>query len=209
MDMVQQLRITWESRLKREYPKQRLDRRESIIRWLIGNQLESLEPLSGDRFASLYPTLEYRYRILQQHYLEVKPEIAYHRFLDRLGSAIVAQPQVRCWIRQNPSYQKGVVDLLAQSVEYLLSEDDYIGEQTLQIAQCTEDIHLRNALLLATLEEYCLCVVNGQPRVIRYLIAFLDRQNPGKKNPVNRFSAMFEAMERDWLTMHFGSIALS
>jgi len=55
-----------------------------------------------------------------------------------------------------------VVDVLQEVIQELLQSDRYMQQQMAWIAECTVDARLRNALLFASTEEYCLrqCVTN-------------------------------------------------
>lgn len=174
LDLVQD----WYSRLSTDYPDQNAANRESIIRWLLGN-LEQLETLNPIGLQIAQQKIEYRYRILQ-HRLGLEPELAYRHFITRLGRLVLLHHKVRAWVALNPNHASAVVDVLQAVIQELLLSDRYIQQQITTIAELTEDLQLRNALLLATLEEYCLRPVRNQPLLIYRFVNYLRRSSSDK-----------------------------
>ena len=58
----------------------------SIIKWLLGKELERYETLDPNQLAIAKQAIDYRYRILRHRYLGVGPERAYKNLMTRLGS---------------------------------------------------------------------------------------------------------------------------
>ena len=57
-----------------------------------------------------------------------------------------------------------------------MKTERYIQEEMAWIAKCTSSMRLRDNLLLATLEEYCLRPVRNQPLIAYGFVTFLRRQ---------------------------------
>ncbi len=83
--LAQDLALSWRSRLTADYPEQSAAYRESIIRWLLGNDLERFEMLNPIELEIALQAMEYRYRILRYRYLGLAPEQAYRNLMQRLG----------------------------------------------------------------------------------------------------------------------------
>lgn len=72
-----------------------------------------------------------------------------------------------------------MVDVLEEIIQELLQSDRYMQQQTAWIAQCTRDPRLRNALLLASVEEYCLRPIRNQPLLCYRFVNYLRRNQKG------------------------------
>lgn len=72
-----------------------------------------------------------------------------------------------------------VVDVLQELIQELLQRDRYMQQQMAWIAQCTDDVRLRTALLLATTEEYCLRPIRNQPLLMYRFVSYLRRKQQG------------------------------
>jgi DNA-directed RNA polymerase specialized sigma24 family protein len=75
--------------------------------------------------------------------------------------------------------QRAVVDVLQEVIQELLNSDRYIQKQIAWIAECTEDVRLRDALLLTSVEEYCLRPIRNQPLLVYRFVNFLRRSQRG------------------------------
>lgn len=73
-ELAEDLRENWRSRLSVECPEQSAATRESIIRWLLGKDLERFYLLNQTQLEIAKQAMEYRYRILCQRYLGLAPE---------------------------------------------------------------------------------------------------------------------------------------
>jgi hypothetical protein len=166
----------WSARLLREYPQEAFGYRQSIVRWLLGKNLQQFDRLTPEEFAIARQGIDYRYRILRQRYLMVNSIQAYHHLIYRLSSSVMVSFKFRTWVAQSSERQKAMVDLLSEVMQDLLEHDPEIQQQIAWIAQCTQDSCLANALLLASLEEYCLRPFCNQPLLICHLVSFLRRQ---------------------------------
>lgn len=161
----------WQQRLQNDLPQIAPDWRLAVLNWLLGN--ETILPAEGTARGQ---ELERRYCILQQRYLGVGPVQGYQRLLNRLGCLIVRYPKLRRRLAHNDQERQTVIKLIQTVIEELLSEDAYLQGQKQRIAQCTEEPELRDALLFAILEEYCLQKSSSQPRLIARMISLLRRQ---------------------------------
>src|SRR5579883_67400 len=179
MVLAEELATDWRSRLEADLPGHSAATRESIVRWLIGDN-----PL---RFADLSPSarqiaeqaMDYRYRILRQRYLDFGPERAYKSLIQRLSSLFLIRNKIRTWIALSRDRQRTVVDVLQEIIQELLQTDTYMQQQILWISQCTDDARLRNALLLASTEEYCLRPIRNHPLLSYRFFNYLRRSQRG------------------------------
>lgn len=169
----------WRFQLENDYPNLNPKTRESLIRWLPGEHSESLETLPPDQQEQIKQGLNFRYRILKQRYLEVSPEKAYRNLMQRLGSLVILRQKVRLWVATSRDRQRQVVDVLQEVVQEMLNSDRYLQQQMQWISQCTSDPQLRNALLLTTLEEYCLRPIRNQPLLVYRFVNYLRRAERG------------------------------
>ena len=58
----------WRSRLASDCPEQSAAARESIIRWLIGKDVQRLDGLNSSQVEIIQQAMAYRYNILRQRY---------------------------------------------------------------------------------------------------------------------------------------------
>jgi DNA-binding CsgD family transcriptional regulator len=61
----------------------------------------------------------------------------------------------------------------------MLNSDRYLQQKMAQISRCTADSRLRNALLLASLEEYCVRPIRNQPLLVYRFVNYLRRSQKG------------------------------
>lgn len=169
----------WRFQLENDYPNSNSKTRETLIRWLLGEHSESLETLPPDQQDRIKQGLNFRYGILKQRYLEVSPEKAYRNLMQRLGSLVILRQKVRLWVATSRDRQRQVVDVLQEVVQEMLNSDRYLQQQMQWISQCTSDPQLRNALLLTTLEEYCLRPIRNQPLLVYRFVNYLRRTQRG------------------------------
>lgn len=164
----------WRSRLLGDCPDHK-NSHESMIRWLLGEDPERLEELTDRELAMIEKGLDYRWRILQQRYLGVPMTEAHNKLIRRLASLFLVRNKIRTWVALSRDRQRTVVDVLQEVVQELCQRDRYMQKQVAWISQCTSDSRLRNALLLATLEEYCLRPVRNQPLLTYRFFNYLRR----------------------------------
>jgi uncharacterized protein (DUF433 family) len=169
----------WRFQLENDYPNHSPNRRESIIRWLLGEHSKTLDSLPSDQQERIKLGLNFRYHILQQRYLEVSSETAYRNLMQRLGSLMILRQKVRMWVATSRDRQRQVVDVLQEVVQEMLNSDRYLQQQMQWISQCTSDRQLSNALLLTTVEEYCLRPIRNQPLLVYRFVNYLRRTQRG------------------------------
>jgi tetratricopeptide (TPR) repeat protein/5-bromo-4-chloroindolyl phosphate hydrolysis protein len=169
----------WRSRLFFECPEQSEANRESIIDWLLGRDLGRFEKLNSKELDTAQQAMEYRYKILRQRYLGIGRERAYRNLITRLGSLVTLRHKIQTWVALSRDRQRTVLDVLQEVIQELLQSDNYIEEQMAWIAQSTADVRLRNALLFASVEEYCLRPVREQPLLFYRFVNYLRRTQRG------------------------------
>jgi len=169
----------WRFQLENDYPNHSQNTRESILRWLLREHSETLDSLPSDQQERIKQGLNFRYRILQQRYLDVTPETAYRNLMQRLGSLVILRQKVRLWVATSRDRQRQVVDVLQEVVQEMLNSDRYLQQQIQWISQCTTDRKLSNALLLTTVEEYCLRPIRNQPLLVYRFVNYLRRTQRG------------------------------
>lgn len=179
MALADVLTTEWRSRLETDIPSHSAATRESIVRWLIGDHTSRFDDLTPTARQIAEQAMDYRYRILRQRYLGFGPERAYKSLIQRLSSLFLIRNKIRTWIALSRDRQRTVVDVLQEIIQELLQTDTYMQQQILWIAKCTDDARLRNALLLASTEEYCLRPIRNQPLLSYRFVNYLRRSQRG------------------------------
>lgn len=169
----------WRSRLACECPEQSNTNRESIICWLLGEDLERFEELDASKLALAQQAMEYRYRILRQRYLGQVQGQAYRNLTNRLGSLSLLRNKIRAFLAFSNDRTSTLVDVLQEVIQELLQRDCYLQQQMIWLNQCTSDRQLRTALLLATTEEYCMRPVRNQPLLVYRFVNYIRRKQQG------------------------------
>lgn len=182
--LADKLRASWDSRLFNDYPQETIKYRQSIVGWLLGENLERFNRLTPNELAIAYQSIEYRYRILQQRYLGLSSTEIYSHLLNRLGAVMVRRNSIRLWISQSINHQKIMMEMLQAAIQDILQNNPHIQQQITWIGKCTQFPSLREALLFTTLEEYCLQSLRNQPLFTHHLANFLIRQ--WQENKLNR-----------------------
>lgn len=147
--------------------------RGGLMRWLLGENIDKLENLTTEELASATHAITNRYRILRNYYLGITPKQAYSHLFNRFGTVMMKYSLLRNWMTASQGHQKTLLIALEGMIEQILRVDPYLRSQQNQIAQCTDDSSLRNALLLTTIEEYCLHSINNYPLLLHLLSNFL------------------------------------
>lgn len=169
----------WRSRIKTDYPNQPSGTHEGIVSWLLGETSDRLSELDSLQLVVAKQAMDYRYRILQQRYLDAAPARAYQVLIQRLSSLFLIRSKIRTWVALSRDRHRTVIDVLQEVIQELIQNDKYIRQQMLWIAQCTPNPRLRNALMLATIEEYCLRPIRNQPLLIYRFVNYLRRTQRG------------------------------
>jgi DNA-binding CsgD family transcriptional regulator len=177
--LADELEQDWQNRLSIDYPEQSPTTSKSIIRWLLGENLERFDTMMPNELAVASQAMDYRYRILRQRYLGVEPKRAYSNLTTRLAGLVTLRNKIRTWVSLSRDRQRAVVDVLQEVIQELLNSDRYIQKQIVWIAQCTDDMRLRDTLLLTSIEEYCLRPIRNQPLLVYRFVNFLRRSQRG------------------------------
>lgn len=176
---TENLRQSWRSRLCCELQQYPDDTKESIVHWLIGNDIERIETLLPHELDLVQQGMEYRYRILLHRYLGQVPEQAYRNLTSRLSNLVILRNKIRTWVSLSRDRTTTVLDVLQEVIQELLQSDRYMQQQMNWIAQCTDEVKLRNALLFASLEEYSLRRIRNQPLIVYRFVNYLRRISRG------------------------------
>ncbi|MEB3279173.1 MAG: HetZ-related protein 2 [Lyngbya sp.] len=179
MTFVESLAKGWRTQLQNDYPNHSPNTHESIIQWLLGPNLSALDNLTPTEQSAFEQGLNFRYRVLQQRYLDISPEQAYRNLMKRLGSLVILRQKIRAWVATSRDRQRNVVDVLQEVIQEMLNSDRYLQQQLQWIAECTTDSRLRNSLLLSSLEEYCLRPIRNQPLLVYRFVNYLRRSQRG------------------------------
>ena len=169
----------WQKLLAMECPEESVANRESIVKWLLGSDLDRFETLNPKELDIAKQAMEYRYKILRQRYLGIGRERAYRNLITRLGSLVTLRHKIQTWIALSRDRQRTVLDVLQEVIQELLQSDNYIQQQMADITQFSSDERLRNALLFASVEEYCLRPVRNQPLLVYRFVNYLRRSQRG------------------------------
>lgn len=168
----------WRKRLASDCPEQSTATTETIIRWLIGN-VQRLDKIDSKGLEIIQQSMAYRYNILRQRYLGAAPDLAYRRLMTRLSSSVLLRNKIRTLVALSRDRQRQVTEVLEEVLQELLQSDRYMQQQMAWISGCTNDAKLRNALLLATMEEYCLRPIRNQPLLVYRFVNYLRRSSRG------------------------------
>jgi len=169
----------WQQRLITECPEQSQATRQSILNWLLGVDLARFDLLNPKELEIAKQAMEYRWRILHKRYLGMSREKAYRQLISRLSSVVAVRNKIRTWIALSRDRQRSVIDVLQEVLQDLMQSDSYIQQQMTHIAAITTDKRLRDTLLFASIEEYCLRPVRNQPILMYRFVNYLRRIQRG------------------------------
>ncbi len=150
-----------------------------LSRWLLGDKPERFDTLSPTQLSVASGAIDFLYRILLSRYLGVPPEKAYRNLIGRLGGLVVLRQKIQAWVSLSRDRQRSAVEVLQEVIQEMLNSDRYLQQQVAWIAECTSDRRLRNALLLASTEEYCLRPIRNQPLLVYRFVNYLRRAQRG------------------------------
>ena len=111
--------------------------------------------------------------------MEASPEQAYQNLMQRLSGLVMLREKIRAWVSTSRDRQRSVIDVLQEVVQEMLNSDRYLQQQMANIAECTKKSHLRNSLLLASVEEYCVRPIRNQPLLVYRFVNYLRRTQKG------------------------------
>jgi hypothetical protein len=169
----------WESRIAIECSGQTAINQTSILNWLMGEDRQRLADLEPDRLKIAQGAMDYRLRILVQRYLGLPPERAYKNLLQRLGGLAILRDKIRAWLTLSSDRRRTVLDVLQEVIQEMLQGDKYIQQQIAWIGQCTRNPRLRDTLLFASIEEYCLRPIRDRPLIAHRFVNYLRRAQKG------------------------------
>ena len=175
MSLAESLERQWHSQLQQACSDLNEKTRKSIVQWLLGEHPEQLDNLTPERQQVFETGLNFRYRILQQRYLNASGEQAYRNLIQRLGGLMILRQKIQAWVAMSRDRQRQVVDVLEEVIQEMLNSDRYLNQQLQWIAQCTDDKRLQTALTFTTLEEYCLRPIRNQPLLVYRFVNYLKR----------------------------------
>jgi len=179
MTLAERLAQDWKSRLEKDCPDENSSTRENVVRWLLGDKPERFDTLNPTQLNVSSGAIDFLYRILKQRYLGVAPERAYRNLIGRLGGLVVLRQKIQAWVSLSRDRQRSAVEVLQEVIQEMLNSDRYLQQQVAWIAECTTDKRLRNALLLASTEEYCLRPIRNQPLLVYRFVNYLRRSQRG------------------------------
>ncbi len=174
---TEELQSTWYQRLFEKFPAQNREKRHSILQWLLNHESANPETLSRNELADVDRRVDYRYRMLCQRYLEVEPTQGYRQLIARLSALMLGFAPIQSWAKQHPNARKAIATSIQQTIQELLEQDTDLQRQVSWIERCTQDCQLREALVLASVEEYCLQLHHNQPLLLDRLRQYLSRQH--------------------------------
>jgi hypothetical protein len=177
--IAEKLASYWHSRLAAECSEQSVTNKESIVNWLLGSDKTRYEELSLKDLDIAKQAMEYRFKILQQRYLGKGRDVAYRNLITRLGGLVTLRNKIQTWVSLSRDRQRSVVDVLQEVIQELLQSDNYMLSQMAFISQSTSDPRLKNALLFASVEEYCLRPIRNQPLLVYRFVNYLRRTSRG------------------------------
>jgi hypothetical protein len=178
----------WHSRLAVECPEQSATNRESIVEWLLGSdtpgedgssQRTRFDAMGSKDLEIAKQAMEYRWRILLTRYLGKGRSSAYRNLMSRLASLVTLRNKIQTWISLSRDRQRSVLDVLQEVIQELLQSDNYMQQQMATITQLTGDPRLKDALLFASVEEYCLRPIRNQPLLVYRFVNYLRRTQRG------------------------------
>ncbi|MEO1299179.1 MAG: HetZ-related protein 2, partial [Cyanobacteria bacterium J06636_16] len=80
---------------------------------------------------------------------------------------------------RNCDRRRTVTDVLQEVIQEMLQSDRYLRQQVTWIGECSPRSQLRNLLMLATIEEYCMRPIRNQPLLVYRFVNYLRRSQRG------------------------------
>ncbi|MEO0458180.1 MAG: HetZ-related protein 2 [Cyanobacteria bacterium P01_A01_bin.114] len=179
MSLAEAIAQEWRLRLQQDIPNQSIETYDAIVGWLLGEDPQRLEQFGKADLAIAKQAIAYRYRIFHQTYWGLPPDRAYQKLLRKLGGLFLIRSKVRTWIALSRDRQRTVKDVLQEVIQEMLQSDRHLQQQTAWISQCTQRAQLRNLLVLASIEEYCLRPIRNQPLLVYRFVNYLRRSQRG------------------------------
>lgn len=177
--VVDEIQHQWQTRLAADCPHQTEATQSSIVNWLLGEDRDRWETLEPQELEIADRAMNYRWRILSQRYLGLPPAVAYKHLMQRLGGLAILRDKIGAWLALSGDRQRTVVDVLQEVIQEMLQRDRYIQQQLAWIGKCTSNPRLRDTLLFASIEEYCLRPIRNQPLLAYRFVNYLRRAQTG------------------------------
>jgi hypothetical protein len=177
--VIAKIATKWQTHIETACSNQTTTTQTSILNWLLGEDPARLDTLDLEGLQIADRAIDYRLRILVQRYLGLPPERAYKNLMQRLAGLAVLRDKIRAWLTQSNDRQRQVIDVLQETIQEMLQSDKYIQQQIAWIGQCTRNPRLRDTLLFASIEEYCLRPIRNQPLLAYRFVNYLRRSQKG------------------------------
>ena len=71
------------------------------------------------------------------------------------------------------------MDVIQEVIQEMMRSDRHLAQHFEWIAQCTSNSRLRNLIMLASVEEYCLRPIRNQPLIVYRFVNYLRRSQKG------------------------------
>jgi len=105
--------------------------------------------------------------------------MGYRRLIKRLSSLFLVRSNVSTWIALSRDRRRTVVDVIQEVIQEMMRSDRHLAQHFEWIAQCTSNSRLRNLIMLASVEEYCLRPIRNQPLIVYRFVNYLRRSQKG------------------------------
>lgn len=179
MTMADKRADQWLSRIQADYPGQPEAVYHAVVSWLAGHPPDRWDHLSPEQGKVAQRAMAYRYQILQQRYWGASPEQGYRQLIKRLSGLFLIRNKISTWIALSRDRRRTVVEVVQEVVQEMMRSDRYLGQELQWISTCTAQPRLRNQLMLASLEEYCLRPIRNQPLIMYRFVNYLRRSQRG------------------------------
>ncbi|MFZ4640094.1 MAG: HetZ-related protein 2 [Nodosilinea sp.] len=163
----------WLCRLALDRPEETPSTHQGLVRWLLGCSPERFDHLTPEQFDIASQSIEYRYRLFQTGYRNLSPERGYQHLVKRLSRLFLLRHKISTWVTLSRDRQRTVVDVIQEVIQEMMRSDRHLGEELQWIATCTPQARLRNLLMLASIEEYCLRPIRNQPLILYRFVNYL------------------------------------
>ncbi len=174
---IERIKTEWEQRIQIELPNlDRLDR-ASIIEWLLGEDRAWLATSDLYQLIQIHKSIDYRFSILTQRYLGRSPNVAYKHLIERLGNAKTVYSLLSSGIAMSRDRHRRIFDVVTEIVQDILEKDRNMHRQIAWIDRLTANLRLKQALTIASIEEYCLRPVNNRSLLAHRCLNYLDREH--------------------------------
>ncbi|MGK7942363.1 MAG: hypothetical protein AB4062_19830 [Crocosphaera sp.] len=160
----EKLTLFWLKKLHQDLPQYTLDEHKVIINWLLENNnfLDIDKPVKIEKLLDYKTRLDYRFNLLKERYLGLNYVESYGNLISRLQSVAI-QFSSFLSIQYCQKFHQSMLTVVEKLLEEMITYDIYLNKRFKKIIAGTSHQHLREALILATIEEYCLHSVNNKP----------------------------------------------